>query len=177
MYENDKGEQRMMKAVLKSKSVHDQGFSLLELLVVISIISTLFAIAGIYGKQYVDRYNAESQIRKMHSDLLQARVQAMEKNMLSTVVVNTGSYKIGFTDDNGVTTWQPLNTLKYTVSSGTGTITMDQKGIISAGTTTESILTLIKFYTGSGTPEYDCMQLYATRINIGRMNGTNCDPR
>jgi prepilin-type N-terminal cleavage/methylation domain-containing protein len=160
-----------MKAIPESRLLHNKGFSLIELVIVITIILSLAAVVGIYGKQWMDMYKAESQIRQMHTDLLQARAQAMERNMQSAVRVNSGSYQIGLTDDNGNTTWQPAKTLAYVVSSGTGTITMDQRGIISPDTLT------IQFNTGSGTPEYDCMQLYATRINIGKMNGANCVTR
>ena len=105
----------MKKTMLKSKVRHDQGFSLIELVVVVGIMSALLLIAGIYSKQWLDKYKAESQIRQMHVDLLQARVQAMGKNMQATVAVNAGSYAIGFTNDNGVTTWNPTTTLKYQV--------------------------------------------------------------
>jgi prepilin-type N-terminal cleavage/methylation domain-containing protein len=183
MFENDKEEERMMKPVRESTLLHDQGFSLIELVIVVAIMSALLAIAGIYSKQWLDKYKAESQIRTMHTDLLQARAKAMEKSKQYFVVVNNNSYQvIEDTNETGAPdagdTYQTLNTLKYQVSTGgTGTITMDQKGIISAGTTTEGVLLVIKFDTGSGTPEYNCMQLCATRIAIGRMNGTICDPR
>lgn len=171
-----------MKAVLKSRSMHDRGFTVIELVIVIAIVSTLVAFAGIYSKQWLDKYRAESQIRMMHADLLQARAKAMEKNKEYFVVVNANSYQvIEDANEDGTAdagdTYQPLNTLNYQVSAGTGTITMDQKGLISAGTTTEGVLLLIQFDTRSGAPEYNCMQLCPTRINIGRMNGTNCAPR
>jgi prepilin-type N-terminal cleavage/methylation domain-containing protein len=168
----------MMKAMQRSKWMHDQGFSLIELVIVVGIISLLLAIAGISGKKWMDRYNAESQIRMMHADLMQTRVKALGRNRQYFVAVNTRSYQvIEDTNENGVLnaspndTWQTLKTLNYPVSLGTGTITMDERGLVTTGTST------ITFNTGSDIPEYDCMRLYATRINIGRMNGTNCVPR
>jgi prepilin-type N-terminal cleavage/methylation domain-containing protein len=162
-----------MNSMLKFTLMDDQGFSLIELVIVIAIISVLAVIVGINANQWLNKYNAESKIRQMHADLMQARVQAMQYNRQYSVVVNTNSYQIGSTNDNGITTWQPSKTLNYPVSlASTGTIAIDQRGIISAG------IAIIQFNTGSGTPEYDCIQmLYATRINIGKMNGANCVTR
>ena len=168
-----------MKDILKSRSPNDRGFSLIELVIIVSLMLIIASIAGIYTLPWLDKYNAESQIRQMHTDLMQARVQAMQRNMQSTVGVNTASYTIYFTNDSGATTTPITKTLKFTVySAGTGTITMDQRGIISAGSpTAEDVLKEIRFDTRAGQPEYDCIQLYATRINIGRWNSAHCVPR
>lgn len=166
---------------MNSRLMGEHGISLIELMVVISIISILLVIAGIAGKQWIDQYNAESQIRTMHTDLMQARVRAMEKNRQYFVAVKADGYQVvEDANENGVAdasdSWQSPNTLNYQVSAGIGTITIDQRGIVSAGTNTQDVLMVIEFDTGSATPEYNCMQLYATRINIGRMNGADCVP-
>ena len=131
-----------MKAMSGCKPMREGGFSLIELVIVIAITMSLLAIAGVYSKQWVDRYNAESQIRQMHVDLLQARAKAIEKNKQYFVVVVAGppsNYQIyedtnedgGNAPDAGDTAlWQTPKPLNYAVSTG-ATIIMDQRGIIS----------------------------------------------
>jgi prepilin-type N-terminal cleavage/methylation domain-containing protein len=172
-----------MKGMLKSGSPNEQGYTLVEVVSVAAIIGIILAMASIYGKPTIDKYNAESQIRKMCTDLLQARMKAMEKNRQYFVTVNTGNYQvIEDANENGVNddavTLQA--TLKYVISGGsgtsggTGTVTMDQRGLITSADT----YTTIQFSTGSALQaDYDCIVMYPTRINIGSTNGTNCIPR
>jgi prepilin-type N-terminal cleavage/methylation domain-containing protein len=170
----------------KMKSIH--GFTLIELLIVIGIISTLLVMAGISGKQWMDKSNAEEQMRIMHTDLLQARTRAMVKNMQQFVIVNAGpasSYQIyEDTDDSG---WTGAVTAKDTPllskplrypSNSNVTLIFDQRGLVTnPSTSLSNTMPDISFNTGAATPEYDCFQFYPTRINIGKMNGGSCDPR
>jgi prepilin-type N-terminal cleavage/methylation domain-containing protein len=149
------------------------GFTLVELMAVIAIMAILLALAGIAGKRWMDQYYAESEIKTMHTDLLQTRAKAMGQNLQYLVAVGPGSYRIGFINDSGATTWQTPVTLKYPISSPASsmTLTFDTKGLLSTP------VSAIQFNTGAGKPEYDCLELYETRIKMGRVNGTNCDPR
>lgn len=171
-----------MKTMQESKIMNAGGFTLLEVLIVIIIISILLAITGIVARDWVYKYNAESQIRMLHADLLQTRVKAMEKNKQYFVSMNAGSYQIiedsnenGVIDTPGVDTYtyQTAKTLNYT-PGWTGTIIMDTRGLIS---TNPASSTLSISFNTPVKPEYDCLQVSATRINIGRMNGANCVPR
>jgi prepilin-type N-terminal cleavage/methylation domain-containing protein len=157
----------------------DGGFSLIELLIVIGIISILLAFAAINGKQWMDKYNAEKQLRIMHADLLQARTSAMDQNMRYFVVITANNYQVikdangnGKNDDT-VLFQTPLHYQATTPM----TLIIDQKGLLSTSTSSLPNLPDIKFNTADVTPEYDCIQLYATRINIGKMIGANCVPR
>ncbi len=160
------------------------GFSLVELVTVLAIISVLAGIAFVSWKPIVDKYNAESQIRMMQTDILQARVKAMERNKAEFIALNPGSYQIiedtnenGAIDASPADTWQPLKTIKYVISAGTGTLIVDSRGLFSTPTSTLGSSISIQFNTGQGSPEYDCFQILATRINVGKMNGVNCVPR
>jgi len=161
------------------KKMNDRGFSLLELIVVMLIMATLFSIAGLSFKTWYDRYKAEGQIRILHADLMQARLSAMQKNRQQYVVISTGSYALvedangnGMNDDPV----REQKTLLYPATSSV-TVIMDTKGLISTATSPLVSSLSIKFDTGSVVPEYDCIHVCATRISLGRYDGTKCVPR
>ena len=176
-----------MKIMGKATARPSRGFTLIELLVVIGIIAILLAITGPLAKPWLDKYRAESQIRTMHADLLQARTLAMQKNKEYFVKINSGNYQIiedtnenGAIDASPTDTYGELKPLTYAVSA-TGsvavplTLTIDTRGIISAAGLVESAW--LRFDTRSTQPEFDCLQLYPTRISVGRMDETSCVPR
>jgi len=158
-----------------------RGFTLLELLVVLLIMMVLISIAGLSYKQWMDRYRAESQVKMMHADIMQARLKAMEKNRQHFVVLNGSSYQIvEDTDDSGGTA--PVSPpdvvllskiLAYPPVSNV-TMIMDTRGIISTPTSSLTTPLSVQFTTGTASPEYDCFLLYATRISIGKMIGAAC---
>ena len=149
------------------------GFSLTELLVVIGIMVTLMAMAGIAYSTWMNRYRLEGQVREMYVDLMNARVQAMQMNRIYFVAVAGSSYSlIEDTNDSGgptantgdVTRW--TKQLKYP-SIWLDTVVMDARGLVSPNDT-------VKFNTGVVSAAYDCITLSSTRIRIGRLNGSDC---
>ena len=177
-----------MMTRFRTKMMDSRGFSLMELLTVMAIMSALLAIGTIKGKQWMDQYNAESQMRTLHTDLLATRAMAMEKNKQYFVVLNAGSYQIvedkndsGGNKPDAADTGQPSKTMLFSpkLTSDPLYIAMDARGLVSTYPTAIPLNggLSIQFDTRNTAPEYDCLQLYATRINIGRMNGTNCNPR
>lgn len=172
-----------MKAALGVKIMNARGLTLPEVIVTMAVMSILLTLAGISSKQWLDKYNAEKQLRIMHADLLQARTSAMERNMLYFVVITANSYQIvadvnktgGTTPDTvDLAAAQPATPLHYPATSSVILI-IDRKGLVSASTST---LPDIKFNTAGVTPEYDCFQIYATRINLGKKDGGgNCVAR
>jgi prepilin-type N-terminal cleavage/methylation domain-containing protein len=175
-----------MKTEVKITKMTDRGFSLPELLIVIAILSTLLAIAALPAKQWFDKSRAESQLRTMHADMLQARTNAMERSRLYFIVITANNYQIveDVNDSGGIApdpadlaAAQPAKPLRYQATSSV-TLIIDQKGLISTSTSSLSSLPDIKFNTSDVTPEYDCFQIYATRINLGKKDGGgNCVAR
>lgn len=164
-----------------------RGFSLIELLIIVAIVSILAVALGFQFSGWIGSYNVESQTKNMYIDLMNARARAMGRNRAHFVVVTNSNYQI-FEDTNengscescasgsgadspvpGFTSAKTFDS-NYQASSGTGTITMDTRGMISPTTT-------IQFNNGGYSPDYDCIIVEATRIKMGKWNGTSCDAK
>ena len=154
----------------------NRGITLIELIIVISIIGILLIALGFSFEGWMGGYRAESQTKEMYVDLMNARARAMQRNRDHFVVVAANNYQI-FEDTNENGTYNAgtdqsavfINpkTLTYPVesTSWTGTITMDTRGLVSPNNT-------IRFNIGTNNPDYDCIVLFATRINMGKWNGS-----
>lgn len=153
------------------------GFTITELLVVIAIMSILMGIAGLAYSTWRNKYQLERQVREMYVDLMNGRVQAMQKNIAYFVVVAADGYSYRLVEDkndNGVLNPDPDDTtrltkqLKYS-STWTNTATMNSRGLVSPNDT-------ILFNTGGVDAAFDCITLFTTRIRMGKWNGTDCNP-
>jgi prepilin-type N-terminal cleavage/methylation domain-containing protein len=71
-----------------------KGFSLTELLMVIVIMGILLSLGVIAYNTMMDRANAERQMTEMFTDLMNARVRAMQRNRTHFVVLSATQYTI-----------------------------------------------------------------------------------
>jgi prepilin-type N-terminal cleavage/methylation domain-containing protein len=166
--------------------MNNRGITLIELLVVITIIGILAVAVGFSFQGWIGGYRIESQVKEMYVDLMNARARAMQRNRAHFVAVTANNYQV-FEDTNennayNAGTDQPIpgfttaKTLPYT-SYWTGTVSMDTRGLVSPDNT-------VRFNIGTNNPDYDCIVLFTTRINIGKWEecdstnaGNECCPR
>lgn len=156
------------------------GITLIELMIVISIIGILAVALGFSFQGWIGSYKVESQIKEFYSDLMNARVLAMQRNRSHFIVLNNNNYQVfEDTNENGtydagtdvaLASFATPKTLQYP-SLWNGTMTMDRRGLISPNNTT------ISFNFGTNNPDYDCLFLLDTRIYMGKLNGTGCQIR
>jgi type IV fimbrial biogenesis protein FimT len=165
-----------------------KGFTLIEVLIVISLIGILVTIASISGKAWLDNSRVEGQMKAMFTDLTNARISAMVKNRTYFVVFSPSAaaatqYTIyqdttpapdgdGVlqTATDAVVTRTNLNAA-YSVTSDAGEIDFDSRGLVSAGLAgTETTIRVI----GSFGSAYDCIVISATKTRMGVMNDGNC---
>lgn len=153
-----------------------RGFTLVELIVTIAIMATLLAIAGLNWGAMQTKSAIESQIKTMHADLMEVRLQALYTKTARTVTISSQQYKAYATTDTSVA---PLVTKQFrypVVWNGPGTtittITFDAQGL----TTDEKSLCILPTNdtTVVNSAAVDSIVISAARINLGWRNGGDC---
>jgi len=176
-----------------------KGVSLVELLLVISVIGILAVALGFSYQSWLGGYNVEKQIKEIYTDLMTARTNAMNNDRLYFAdFPNTTSYRIigdtavlndwkidgdGEWDKDNDNKMDPEHTvltgypktLEYPIKNwGCGTIVFDSKGLVKTsgcffGATIELDTTV--------NADFDCIIISSTRINMGKMNGGSCSAK
>ncbi len=158
------------------------GITLIELIIVVSVIAILVVTLGFEYRNWMGRYRVENQAKQMHADLMNARARAMTMNRTHFLAWTTGSYTIyedtnPAPDGNGTLEQDsdvPLPTYPKTVEyaidwKGSGThVSLDRRGMM----TPEGSMRL----TTTNDADYDCLTISRTRINMGKWNedGASC---
>lgn len=159
------------------------GFSLVELMVVIGIMIILLSLATIAFNEYQVRYNIENEIKTLYSDIMNARMHAMNENR-PYVVKFTGSrsYVVAI-DKDGDRDFNPSgdtkvdkyskDNLKYDLTwnlpGGTDRIIFNNRGLANINGSVR--------ITRENSSEYGCIVISNTRIKMGKWDGSNCNPR
>ncbi len=161
-----------------------RGLTLIELIVIITIMTILLAIAGVQYHQWQIRYGIESQVRQLYSDLIGARVEAMQQNELYIVRIESSNSYAVYRDENDNSTYDAgtdtkiekysRSGLKYPIKWSDGNVlefTMNERGLIN-----QNLSLRVTNKDGSlSNAEYDCLNITRTRINLGKYNGTKCE--
>ena len=152
-----------------------KGITLVELVTVLSVVGILTAYAAFSYEHWMSNYDVERAAEELYSDLMHARLMAMQKNREHFLKTNGTSYTI-FEDRDEDGTADPgeelpsfPKTVKYTLRSNVASpLHFSRRGLLSQPRT-------LWFDLDSGLdPDYDCMRISRTRILLGRYKGSEC---
>ncbi|MGD0282729.1 MAG: type II secretion system protein [Dissulfurispiraceae bacterium] len=164
-------------------NVKQDGFTLVELIVVTFIIGTILTIATLNFRTMTIKSNIESQIKQMHSDLMTARIEAMDRNTYHFVTLNANQYTV--TEDKAGN----CTTSNCVYVAGSDPVPFNSPMMVSAilwngaaPANAEIIFDNRGLATVTGTisvsdtvgASYDCILVETTRTSIGAMSGGNC---
>jgi len=180
--------------------MREDGLTVVELIVVISIIGILVVAFGFSFINWRAGYTIESEVKQIYTDLLNARLSAVQRNhQYFADFPSTASYRIreDSNDDanpavttgdtvvlNGILMPMPpalitdATSVAFPVTWAGGTIVFDAKGIVQTpASPSDAFLCVSNTYD----PDYDCIVISQTRINMGKMqtaggacNAGNC---
>ena len=154
----------------------DDGFSLVELIIVIGLISIILGISTINFNSWQKKSQIESQTRALFATLNQARVDAMMFKQPRSIVLQTGGYAFNqySSENQGRTNGKSTQTtsVNYAINEISGPSDNVTLFDIRGYTTDTGIFQLDVL----GNPaSLDCIVVSEGRINIGKMtNATTC---
>ena len=181
-----------VSCIMKNK----KGVTLIELIVVVSVIGILVVALGFSFQGWMGKYRVESQIKEMYTDLMNAKAGAIQRNRMYFVTLTTTQYTI-YEDTNPapdgdeaiqtgadrLVLQKNLNPTDPITWNGVTPIDFTKKGLVNGlGNTICSNKDV-----GPGEDvdaDYNCIIISTLRINTGKLttkipsggscNATNC---
>ena len=157
-----------------------RGFSLVELVVIISIISILLTVGTISYNSWQVKYNVEKQTKEMLADLTTLRLQAIHTKKPIRLSLQTGNYAFKMYSSEAELTNFPgsgdvvlSKNLTYQIKRGDGsdisgtTIDFDRSGIINN-------VQIISITSPNNNAAADCLSISTALINMGKMEDGSC---
>lgn len=141
------------------------GFSLIELLITIALITIMLSIATFQFSAFSKKSGVESQTRKLYGDLMELRSKAMFEKRSMGIKLSTLSYSIYSSE---VMTVNPIQVTNLKVPINTGAIVFDTRGMLQSTATSVCI-------SEANDAPVDSIAVSMTRIKLGKLKaGEEC---
>jgi len=152
---------------------NNRGVTLLELLVVLGILTALLLSLGASFQGWMEKHKVEGEAKTLYADLMNARARAVQRNRVHFVSVASSGYST-FEDTNTVPDGNgvfesALDTRivnassAYPIASSLGMplqFSFSRDGL-------SSVTCWVRFTSAINQPDYDCIAITPTRINLG----------
>jgi type IV fimbrial biogenesis protein FimT len=154
-----------------SKIRRETGFTLVELIVIMGILTVLLSLATLEFKKYSVKSAIEGQTRVMMSDLTKIRSEALFEKRRRAVKFTSTAFSVYSSE---VSTVSPVQTksLSYplTLTDVPDPLVFTGRGLLE-GVSDGAAVCIGPAGNEAGV---DSIVLNTTRVHIGKRNGTNC---
>jgi prepilin-type N-terminal cleavage/methylation domain-containing protein len=163
------------------------GFSILEVLIALAIVSILTVIASSTFRGLMEKYRVEGETKQFHADLMEARARAMQRNRIHFVRIATNGLGYATYDDTS-----PAPDGNGTFDGGADTVVASRTVGHQMTPSLPGVVWNFEFnrngissvtgdirFSSTEKPDYDCITVRSTRIKMGVYNtGTvTCDEK
>ncbi|UCH82363.1 MAG: prepilin-type N-terminal cleavage/methylation domain-containing protein [Nitrospiraceae bacterium] len=182
----------------------DKGISLVELLIVITIINIIAISTAFSFRGWMGKYKIESQIKDLYVELMDARLSAIENKRTHFVRLQDATSYTFYEDDSNGAVKVPdgdgvLQTgsgasadtelpsfpkdVEYDFDWNNSSIAMpvdfsfNTRGISSVQAVISTYLDRDSDGEQDAIPDYDCISIRATRINLGKLETNDTSNR
>jgi type II secretion system protein H len=159
------------------------GFTLIEMLIIISIMAFLSTIAVLNFQTWQKKNNIEAETRDLFSQLTEARNNAFMQKTEYGVIIKSKGYQIKSYTSEADTTGAVVKsgTYVYNLTQNGGTdiaaagiqARFDSSGFLSSTTGTIGPSgTIINVEVTDTSTSLNCLVIQSTRVNMGKWNAT-----